>query len=410
MNKGNAANPSSSLWTTILLGTAALLLVVAVVSAPEPAFHASLQALKLWWNIVFPAVLPFLVLVEIINAYGWAHGVGILLDPLMRKIFKLPGNGGSVLITGMIAGFPAGAQVSAGMVKQGELNAQEAGRIAAISHFCNPMTILVVIGTGLLHQPAAGYFLLAVHWISGLLAAWTYSIKRMSPSRTRLDYPAGSSKSNKPTQNVSLLHLAARAASEARTRDGRSFGKLLGESVSRSVHTLMMTGGFIMIFAVMVKMLSIYLFPNAPAFLAAGLLEFHIGAQMISEGTFSSSAIQLAILSAVLAWSGISAQLQSLSALKTEGGRAKWTAFALKRLLHAAYAFCLALIFWKPAGSITSAVLPAFGAVPHETLQDEHIFNLWSGFPTLLQWQMTTALILIGLFWVASRIIARASR
>lgn len=90
MNKDNAVKSSNGLWNTILLGAAAFLLVLAVVSAPEPAFQATLQALKLWWNIVFPALLPFLVLVEILIAYGWAHGVGVLLDPLMKKYSNFP--------------------------------------------------------------------------------------------------------------------------------------------------------------------------------------------------------------------------------------------------------------------------------------------------------------------------------
>lgn len=409
MYKGNAFKRLSSLWSTILLGAAAIMLVFAVVSSPEPAFQASLQALKLWWNIVFPALLPFLVLVEIMNAYGWAQGIGVLMEPMMRKIFKLPGNGGSVLITGMIAGFPAGAQVSSGMVKQGELEAPEAGKLAAMSHFCNPMTILVVIGSGLLHQPAAGYFLLAIHWISGLLAAWTYSPRRMTSIRNMSIQPDHTKKSYGQKKRTSLLLQAVKATSEARARDGRSFGKLLGESVSRSVQTLMMTGGFIMIFAVIVNALSSNLFPNAPSYTAASLLEVHIGAQRISEGIFSSSTIQLAILSAVLAWSGISAHLQSLSGVKTSGGM-KWTIFALKRLVHAAYAFILTLVLWKPAASITSSVLPAFGAVPQETMQNEHSFSLWSGFHTLLQWQIVTAVILIGLFLIVSRFIDRLSR
>ena len=63
----------------------------------------------------------------------------------------------------------------------------DAGRLAAISHFCNPMTILVVIGTGLLHKPEAGYLLLIVHWISGLLAAWIFGLfhKPVSSEDTR---------------------------------------------------------------------------------------------------------------------------------------------------------------------------------------------------------------------------------
>lgn len=407
MNKGNAVTRSSGLWTTILLGAAAFLLVLAVVSAPESAFQASLQALKLWWNIVFPALLPFLVLAEIIFAYGWAHGVGVFLDPFMRKTFNLPGAGGWVLITGMTAGFPAGAQASATMIKQGHLSPGDAERLAALSHFCNPMTILIVIGTGLLHQPAAGYLLLGVHWAAGLLAAWTYSLKRKKAPDGKNEESSLSKRAGLASPRISILRRAANAASEARARDGRSFGRLLGDSVSRSVQTLMMTGGFIMIFAVIVKVLSGFFLSVAPPFVVAGLLEMHIGAKTVSESSFTGLGLQMALLSAVLAWSGISAHLQSLSALKISGPA--WGVFAVKRLWHAFYAFCLTLILWKPAGSLTAAVLPAFGAVPHETLLQEQLFSLWSGFHILLQWQILTFIILTILFWLVSKAISRRS-
>ncbi|WP_106766122.1 nucleoside recognition domain-containing protein [Paenibacillus faecalis] len=407
MNKGHVVNRSSSLWTTIVLGAAAFLLVLAVVSAPESAFQASLQALKLWWNIVFPALLPFLVLIEIIIAYGWAHGVGILLNPFMRKVFKISGSGGTVLITGMIAGFPAGAQISTSLIKQGELGVKEAGKLAALSHFCNPMTILVVVGVGLLHQPAAGYFLLIVHWIAGWLAAWSFSFKQPRLGSAETGHSVATKKYIKQTKSASLLLRAANAASKARVRDGRSFGKLLGDSVTRSVQTLMMTGGFIMIFAVIVKVLSTYLFPYASSYVA-GVLEIHIGTQTISESTFHSTSIQLALLSAVLAWSGISGHLQSMSVLPADS--IKWTVFVGKRLLHTVYAFSLALIFWKPAALISSAVHPAFSTTPQQTAQHEHVLSLWSNLYSVLKWQMITFFMFICLLVIASRIISRLSR
>lgn len=54
--------------------------------------------------------------------------------------------------------------------KQGELTDKEAGRLAAIVHYASPVTLLIVVGTAFLHSPAAGYALLAIHWLSGLAA------------------------------------------------------------------------------------------------------------------------------------------------------------------------------------------------------------------------------------------------
>lgn len=406
MYKGSADERPAGLWTTILLGSAALLLVLAVVSSPEPAFQASLQALKLWWNIVFPALLPFLVLTEIMMAYGWAHGAGSMLDPVMRKCFRLPGAGGWVLMTGMIAGFPAGAKAAASLVKQGGLSPQDALKIAALSHFCNPMTILIVIGTGLLRQPAAGYVLLTVHWGAGLLAAWT--LAAAGARRNRRKAPGNSSKpGGKPRRSqASVLSRAAAAAAEARRQDGRSFGRLLGDSVTSSVQTLMLTGGFIMIFAVAVNVLSHISW--IPPFITAGLLEMHIGAQAASTAYTAGSGLQLALISALLAWSGFSAHLQTLSALGLHGRR--WGTFTAQRLLHTAYAFGLTLLLWKPAGSLTSAVLPAFGPVPSDAGPQERLFDLWNGFAFMLQWQLLAFILLSVLLSLASRIIDRHSR
>lgn len=408
MYKGSADERPAGLWTTMLLGSSALLLVLAVVSSPESAFQASLQALKLWWNIVFPALLPFLVLTEIMMAYGWAHGVGSILDPVMRKWFRLPGAGGWVLMTGMIAGFPAGAKAAASLVRQDGLSPKDALKIAALSHFCNPMTILIVIGTGLLRQPAVGYMLLAVHWGTGLFAAWTLAAVGARRSRRKTS-PGNSSNpsSGRPKHiQASVLRQAAAAASEARRQDGRSFGRLLGDSVTSSVQTLMLTGGFIMIFAVAVNVLSH--FSWIPSFIMAGLLELHIGAQAASTAHTTGPGLQLALLSALLAWSGFSAHLQTLSALGLHGRG--WVAFTVQRLLHTGYAFGLTLLLWKPAGSLTSAVLPAFGPVPSEAGSQERMFDLWSGFGSMMQWQLLALLLLFVLLGLVSRVIDRGSR
>ncbi|KOR90057.1 nucleoside recognition domain-containing protein [Paenibacillus solani] len=406
MNHDKAIKPSSGIWSTLLVGAFAFLLVLAVVSAPEPAFKATLEALKLWWNIVFPALLPFLVLVEILIAYGWAHGVGVLLDPLMKKIFKLPGTGGWVLITGMTAGFPAGAQAASGMYKQGELQAMDAGRLAALSHFCNPMTILVVIGTGLLHQPQIGYLLLIVHWGSGLLAAWFIRLfGKPAPSTDKQVSTTAYNKVRSKQAQRSILMRAATAARDAHRRDGRSFGKLLGESVTRSVQTLMMTGGYILFFAILTRVLTSYPLSQFPPYLVSGILEIHLAAQSISSSAFSSVTLQLAVLSAALAWSGVSAQLQSLSMMRETG--LSWHFFMIKRALHSFFAFVITILLWKPVSALSEGHVPAFRTEPLTHGGADTTYSFWSGLPSIIQFQALICLLLIAAFWVCSRFIGR---
>ena len=204
---------------------------------------------------------------------------------------------------------------------------------------------------------------------------------------------------------ASLLRQAARAASEARDADGRSFGRLLGDSVSRSVQTLMMTGGHIIIFAVLISVLAEYLFHAVPVYLLPWMLEIHLGAQAVSSAVFGSSALQMAVLSAVLAWSGISAHFQTLAAVKAKG--ISWLKFAMQRLLQAVVAFLLALLLWKPSGLSQNTALPAFGPIPQAAMEQRDMFSLWSGLHIVLQWQLAMALSIAIVLYAVSRIISR---
>ena len=62
MRKGIKANRA---WLkSFLLGGGALFLVVSLVLYPETAFNSSLEGLQIWWEVVFPALLPFLSLLK----------------------------------------------------------------------------------------------------------------------------------------------------------------------------------------------------------------------------------------------------------------------------------------------------------------------------------------------------------
>ncbi|MMZ62896.1 Sporulation integral membrane protein YlbJ [compost metagenome] len=67
------------LISTLAIALGAVMVLTGVLLAPEEVFKASSQGLKLWWTIVFPAMLPFLMLSEMLLALGIVHGLGVLL-------------------------------------------------------------------------------------------------------------------------------------------------------------------------------------------------------------------------------------------------------------------------------------------------------------------------------------------
>lgn len=394
-----AASPLST-WLT---GFLAVLLVICVVYAPGEAFKASGEGLAIWWRIVFPALLPFIVLSQMLIASGFAHGLGVLLEPFTRRALGLPGSFGWVLPLGMTAGFPAAAEAAVTLHKQGKITAREAERLAATAHFCSPMLLVVVIGAGFLSRPEVGLLLLAVHWMAGIAAGVTLQLVFPDRSKSAVSPPV------KPAARPreSILRLAMRRMEEARREDGRSFGKLLGDAVASGVQTLMIIGGYMLIFAVVIHVI-LLAFPNQTMAVAVkSALEVHLGSYALSGLAPSlPPALSASLLGAVLGWSGLCAYLQVRAILGPAGIGER--SFLLSRLLHAAYAYVLTLLLWKPVTRWLPSVLPAFGGSEASPIgSDTPAVKLpsWQQAFGVMEWQLwmltllTVGFLSIALLW-----------
>lgn len=393
---------------TLMLGACAAALVAGIVSSPAPAFQASLQGLNLWWKIVFPGLLPFLVLSEILIAYGWVSALGAFLEPLMKKLFRLPGTGGWVMAMGLTTGFPGGAQAVQQLHAQGNLQAEEAGKLAALSHFCNPVMILVVVATGLMHDPALGYGLIAVHWIAGILAYLTVHRRvRTKGAAAASDKPRQQRLEGKPAP---LPARVLQAAEEARAKDGRSFGRLLGDSVTHAVQVLMMIGGYIIIFSVVIQIAGRVTTARLPIpdYALSSLFEVHLGARDISAAAFASGGLQWSVLSALLGFSGISALLQSMSLIRKTGAPLMpmvWT-----RLLHGAYAFALTWLAWAPLAALLGRIHPVYSESGPFSSSRGPIEDLWVLMPQVLKWQGLLLASILGALIVLLIVVPRRSK
>lgn len=361
---------------TVLLGLISILLVATIIRQPDEAFQASLQGLTIWWNIVFPGLLPFLVLFEIISAFGLIHGIGVLLRPIMRVLFRLPGEAALPLLFGWMSGFQAGAEGTAALRREGTLTRHEGQRLLALAHMPNPLFMLVVIGAGFMHKPELGIYIAGVVWLSAL---WTAAVMRLLRKREP-DRISSSIAGLTASKETSMLHKAAVAVTECRERDGRGFGKILGDAVSSGVQKLMVVGGFMIFAAVVARLaqplLSALLPTGAFDIALPALLESHIGAYAAAvwQAPELPAAMNAAAVAAVLAWSGLSAILQT--GYSIQGTDMKLLPFIWARLLHSLHAAAFALLLWTPAQAVMRS-LPThpFGTTPAMLPQGEPAYT-----------------------------------
>ncbi|WP_240762489.1 nucleoside recognition domain-containing protein [Paenibacillus thalictri] len=370
MNQRKAAS------ATVLMGLMALLLVVCIILFPDKAFHASLQGLHLWWKLVFPALLPFFILTEMMTGMGVIHGLGKLLEPAMRRLLKLPGAGGWSLAIGWIAGFPAGAAAVRTLSGSKLVKPHEADRLLSLSHTCSPVFLVAVVGVGFFQNARLGLMLAVIHYGSALLLAAVASRFKDKQEQAETALDTRSSWLEHPDPQASLPARAAYAMQMAHQEDGRTFGKILGDSVISSVNNLMAIGGYIMMFSVLLGVIGLsgavdWLSQAAGSLglpvqevhkwlmlILPALTEVHLGTFAISQTDLPSPVWQASVLSAALAWGGLSVHLQVRSL--TIDAKIRFPHFVKMRGLHAALAFVSTWALWTPLERWLDGAEPSF--------------------------------------------------
>jgi sporulation integral membrane protein YlbJ len=339
---------------TLFLAAAVTLMAVSLISFPQQSFDASIRGLNMWWEIVFPSLLPFFIVSEMLIGFGVVRFIGVLLEPLMRPLFKVPGVGGFVWAMGMASGFPAGAKLTARMRQEGQLTKIEAERLVSFTNSSNPLFIFGAVSVGFFYNVQLGVILALAHYLGNIsvgLIMRFYGRNEEESTSTDKD------------RNLSIREAFA-ALHRTRIKDNRPIGKLLGDAVMSSIQTLLMIGGFIILFSVINKLL---FHLHITGFLAefielmlvmlgmtdmlslpfiSGLFEITLGSQMTSQVQDATLLHQAVITSFILAFSGFSVQAQVASILAQTDIRFKPFFFA--RIIHGIFAAFYAFILWNP--------------------------------------------------------------
>lgn len=127
---------------TLFLSALAVLLMVSMVFYPDLAFRSAVKGLRVWWDVVFPALLPFFIGGQVLMALGVVRFMGVLMEPLMRPLFGVPGVGSFVVAMGLASGYPIGSVLTAQLRRDGQLTKTEAERLMSFTNTAEPILIL----------------------------------------------------------------------------------------------------------------------------------------------------------------------------------------------------------------------------------------------------------------------------
>lgn len=373
-------------FKTILLSSFVLIMVVLLVTFPEQAYEASLLGLNMWWEIVFPSLLPFFITAELLLSFGVVKFFGRLLEPIMRPIFNVPGVGSFAWLMGMASGYPTGAKISSRLREEKELTQIEAERLVSFTNASSPLFIFGAIAVGFFHDVTLGLLIAAAHYVGNFIVGICMRFYGRSKDK----------KTNRKAIRKVDWKLALKDMHHFRIRDKRPIGMILGDAIIQSIKTLVMVGGFIILFSVLTEMFNLIHFTTfisdivgilftiltLPLELSSpfisGIFEITIGVNLISQVNIDSLLQKLIVVSFILGFNGFSIQAQVASILASTDIRFKPYFFA--RLLHGLIASLLTILLYQPLymvrkQSITSDV-PVIYPINH---------SLWYEWLTLLK-------------------------
>jgi len=294
----------------VIIPTMVVLFNIFLILHPQEMIAAAKEGLQMWFNQVLPALLPFVAGANLLAALGFIHFIGAVMAPIMVPVFKVPGVGAFALLTGFASGYPMGAKAVAHLRETGQIKKEEAQRLIAFTNNAGPLFVVGFIGAGLFGSVRIGYLLLISHIVAAISVGLL--IRQF----------AGADKSTAKGG----IRQAFEDYHSFRQSEYKGFGQALGNSIKNAMDSMVLIGGFIIIFCVVIEVLNITL---ANAFdtggnsllagFAAGFLEVANGVKIIAQSSQQGGALPnphvprmtLAAASAIISFGGLSVHSQT---------------------------------------------------------------------------------------------------
>lgn len=301
-----------------LAGFGLLVLASLILTHPHSTYAAASLALTTWWRIVLPALLPFFLAANLLFRLGIIQFLGVLLEPITRALFRLPGTAALVITMGFSSGPPVAASLVADLRRQNLLSREDAEKLLCFAHNASPLFMLSGIGVAMLGSASLGTALAAAHYLANVTLGLVW--RSYGRQEKRAAWPSH------------YWQRAWQTMLRAQEQDGRPLAGLMAEAILHSFKALALVGGYIVTAAVSLALLrdlgilsaaarlaasllaAFSLSPSLGEALVAGLVEMTLGTQQACHSA-APLTDRLIITSFILGWSGISVHGQVASVL-----------------------------------------------------------------------------------------------
>lgn len=260
------------IFTTFFSVAGLLLLILDA----RTALQGAREGIRLCLYTIVPSLLPFFFLSMLLTGALMGTTVGFLRP--LGAILGIPAGSESLLITGILGGYPTGAQAVAQNWRNGYLDANNANRMMVICNLAGPAFLFGIVGSQF-SSVSVAWMLWMIHVLSALFTA------AMLP---------------KPIQQFTSV------------RRGTPIS--VTEAVSRSIRVMATVCGWIVLFRVILAFLGrwfLWMLPISLQVLIFGLLELANGCCALHQ--IPHEGLRFILASAMLSFGGLCVCMQTAS-------------------------------------------------------------------------------------------------
>jgi len=302
--------------------TLILLICIEILINNKIVLNSVRTSFNIWQNNIFPSLFPFIIIGNTLISLGLPNLLGELLKNVTYKLFKTNKNGAFIIILSMLSGFPSSASYIKELHIKGDINEKEATKLLTFSHFSNPLFILGTV-TLFLNDYNLGIPILISHYLGNLFIG--ILLKNYNSSKkdnTKIDIK----------NNIKQI------------KNNNSLGKILSNSISNGINTLLLILGTISVFLILTSLINNKFNLNElNRTIINGLFEMTQGLKSLEYLNISTNLKGL-IAVIILSFGGLSVHMQTLTIISDT--KIKYFPYFISRILHA---FISATIFflWK---------------------------------------------------------------
>lgn len=253
-----------------------LLIIVLLVCNPQTALSGALSGLNLWFDVIVPTLLPFMIISHLLqNVYGSS-----IKNPAVYT-----------LGIGIFCGFPMGAFAACSMYQKGRLTKKTAYLLLTCCNISSPAFVISYISMTNLKLTGFPYQVLAATYIPVLILAFLALLTQRTEKA--YDLPSDS--------------------------DSRLSFEVFDAAVTESIENVLKLGVYMILFSIIAAFITIiptnYILPKC---MLIGICEITTGIHYAAVAALPQSML-IPLVLVMNAFGGLSCAMQSMSFIKKSG-------------------------------------------------------------------------------------------